>query len=193
MTGNQMTSNTLSRRALTLGAAAALTAVAACGNGVDNENARKLDARVQASLHEMKARFPNTVDIAASARGMLVMPLITEAGFWIGGGYGRGALLSDGKTVDYYSAIQGSAGLQAGVQQYSHVIFFMTDEALDAFRRSPGWEAAADAGATLLDEGGSVQATSTSISSPVLVAIYGQAGFYAGATIEGIKYTRIIP
>ena len=81
---------------------------------------------------------------ANSASGMLVMPLMTEAGFWLGGGYGRGALISKGETLDYYSAIQGSAGLQAGAQQYSYVVFFMTDEALNTFRTSNGWEAAAD-------------------------------------------------
>jgi lipid-binding SYLF domain-containing protein len=38
------------------------------------------------------------------AAGMLVMPLVTEAGFGFGGAYGRGALRIGGTTVDYYSA-----------------------------------------------------------------------------------------
>ncbi|NRB35289.1 MAG: lipid-binding SYLF domain-containing protein [Rhodobacteraceae bacterium] len=188
-----MTRYSMSRRAVTFGALGLIAMTAACGNGVGNENARALDARVNAALDEMYGRYPNTRDIANSASGMLVMPLMTEAGFWLGGGYGRGALISKGETLDYYSAIQGSAGLQAGAQQYSYVVFFMTDEALNTFRTSNGWEAAADAGATLVDEGASFKATSATLSSPVLLAVFGQAGAFAGATVEGIKYTRIIP
>lgn len=183
----------MSRRAVTAGALSMLAVGAACSNGVGNENAKKLDARVQATLNEMYANYPNTRDIAASAAGMLVMPLVTEAGFWLGGGYGQGALLVDGRTVDYYSAIQGSAGLQAGVQQYSYVLFFMTEEVLNTFRTGQGWDAALDAGGTLLDEGTVLRATTASATSPVLIAVFGQAGAFVGATVEGIKYTRIIP
>ncbi len=75
---------------------------------------------------------------------MLVMPLVTEAGFGLGGSYGRGALRVGGTTVDYYSATQASFGLQIGAQQYAHVLFFMTEEALSEFRRSYGWAAGAD-------------------------------------------------
>jgi lipid-binding SYLF domain-containing protein len=75
---------------------------------------------------------------------MLVMPLVTEAGFGFGGAYGRGALRVGGATVDYYSAIAGTFGLQIGAQQYAHTLFFMTEEALRNFRNSPGWSAGAD-------------------------------------------------
>ena len=36
-------------------------------------------------------------------RGVLVFPEVIKAGIGIGGEYGEGALLLDGKTVDYYS------------------------------------------------------------------------------------------
>jgi lipid-binding SYLF domain-containing protein len=62
---------------------------------------------------------------------MLVMPLLTEAGLLtLGGSYGRGALVINDITVDYYSATKASVGVQLGAQQYSHVLFFMTPEAL---------------------------------------------------------------
>jgi len=188
-----MINRNISRRAMAFGALSLGAVTAACGNGVGNGNQQALDARVQSTLDEMYSRYPNTVDIANSAAGMLVMPLVTEAGFGLGGAYGRGALLVDGRTIDYYSGIQGSAGLQAGAQQYSYVIFFMTDDALQRFRTSSGWEAGADAGATLVDEGAVLRATTATLNAPVFVAVFGQAGAFAGATIEGIKYTRIIP
>ncbi len=68
------------------------------------------------------------------------MPLVTEVGFGLGGSFGRGALQVGGATVDYYSAAAASAGLQVGAQQYSHVLFFMTPEALMEFAPRPdGW------------------------------------------------------
>ena len=117
----------MSRRALLGGATAATLALAACGNGVGSEGAAKLDARVDAALNYLDINFPGTRDLQQKSVGMLVMPLITEAGFGFGGSYGRGALRVNGITVDYYSATQASFGLQIGAQQYAHVLYFMTE------------------------------------------------------------------
>ncbi|MCE8535905.1 twin-arginine translocation pathway signal [Ruegeria pomeroyi] len=182
----------LTRRGFALGMAG-LTVTAACGNGVGNSNASQIDARVNATLTEMYAQFPNTVEISQKSAGMLVMPLLTEAGFVFGGGYGRGALRIDGVTVDYYSAVKGSAGLQVGAQQYAHVLFFMTQAALSEFRRSSGWAAGADLEYVVSDQGDSLAADTNTLRSPVLAAVFGRAGLRVGATLEGTKYTRIIP
>jgi lipid-binding SYLF domain-containing protein len=139
-----MTNTIFSRRAFALGALATTSAVAACGNGVGGRGSTLIDARVQATLQEMYRSYPNTRDLANKANGMLVMPLVTEAGFGFGGAYGRGALLVGNTTVDYYSVAKASGGFQIGAQQYAHVLFFMTDQALTEFRRSPGWAAGAD-------------------------------------------------
>ncbi|MEO0503087.1 MAG: YSC84-related protein, partial [Pseudomonadota bacterium] len=137
--------------------------------------------------------YPNTVSLSQKANGMLVMPLVTEAGFGFGGAYGRGALRVNDVTVDYYSVVKGSGGLQIGAQQFAHVLFFMTDEALVDFRRSPGWAAGADLEYVVSDKGESVAADTTTVLSPVLAAVFAQAGLRIGATLEGSKYTRIIP
>ena len=118
---------------------------------------------------------------------------VTEAGFWVGGAFGRGALRVDGVTVDYYSTAKASAGLQIGAQQYAHVLFFMTEDALADFRRSSGWAAGGDLEYVIRDQGDSVAADTTKLRSPVLAAVFGQAGLRIGATLEGTKYTRIIP
>ncbi|WP_171176380.1 YSC84-related protein [Ruegeria sp. HKCCD8929] len=182
----------LTRRGFALGMAG-LSFTAACGNGVGNSNAATIDARVDATLNEMYSKYPNTIEIAEKASGMLVMPLVTEAGFVFGGSYGRGALRINGVTVDYYSAVSGSAGLQIGAQQYAHVLFFMTQDALNNFRRSSGWTAGADLEYVVSDQGDSLTADTNTLRSPVLAAVFGRAGLRVGATLEGIKYTRIIP
>ena len=176
----------LTRRTFTLG-------LAAGGNGVGSSGAATIDARVDATLNQMYSRYPNTRDLAAKSNGMLIMPVVTEAGFLVGGGFGRGALRINNVTVDYYSATKGSVGLQIGAQQFAHVLFFMTPDALEKFRRSSGWAAGADVEYVFNDRGENLRADTTTSSSPVIAVIFGQAGALAGVSLEGMKYTRIIP
>ena len=172
---------------------AALVALAACGNGIGSRGSEVIDRRVQASLEFLESTYPGTLDLRQRAAGMLVMPLVTEAGFGVGGAYGRGALLIDGAVVDYYSATSASFGLQIGAQQYAHVLYFMTPEALASFRASPGWAAGADIEYTVSDDAMNIGADTTTVLDPVVAVVFGQAGLLAGATVEGTKYTRIIP
>jgi lipid-binding SYLF domain-containing protein len=188
-----MNNSTLTRRVFTLGALAGAGVTAACGNGVGGRGSAMIDARVDATLNEMYRLYPNTRQMAAKANGLLVMPLVTEAGLGFGGAYGRGALRVNDVTVDYYSVTKASGGLQIGAQQYAHVLFFMTDAALTDFRRSPGWAAGADLEYVISDKGDSVNAETTTVLAPVLAAVFGRAGLRIGATLEGTKYTRIIP
>ncbi len=180
------------RRSVLTGSAA-LLALAACGNGVGSEGAAKLDGRVDASLAFLENNFPGTRDLRDKSVGMLVMPLITEASFGFGGSYGRGALRIGDISVDYYSASQASFGIQAGAQQYAHVLYFMTEEALAEFRTSAGWAAGADVEYAVNDRGGNLSAETTTALAPVIAVVFGQAGLLAGASVEGTKYTRIIP
>ncbi len=191
MSSNRNTNFT--RRGFALGAVAGLGVTAACGNGVGTSNAAKIDARVDATLDQMYSLYPNTRDLASKATGLLVMPLVTEAGFIFGGAYGQGALRINDVTVDYYSTLKGNAGLQIGAQQYAHVLFFMTQDALSNFRRSSGWAAGADLEYVIQNEGNALAADTNTLTSPILAAIFGQAGLRIGATLEGTKYTRIIP
>ena len=185
--------STLTRRGFTLGALAGVPLVAACGNGVGSPGGAKIDARVNATLAHMYSNYPGTRDLADKASGILVMPVITEGGIFVGGGYGRGALRIDNVTVDYYSATKGSFGFQFGAQQFAHVLFFMTQEALERFRRGSGWAAGGDIEYVFNDQGENLRAETTTSTSPVVAVIFGQAGLMAGVSLEGMKYTRIIP
>lgn len=177
------------RRAVLLGAAATL---AACDNSVGTNGAAVIDRRVESTLDYMYRTYPDTRALSQQASGMLVMPLMGEAGLVFGGAYGEGALQIDGVTVDYYSAAQGSVGFQFGAQYYAHTLFFLTPDALRQFRTSPGWAGGADAEITLETKGASLSANTISSGQPVVALIFGRTGFKIGATLEGTKYTRIL-
>jgi lipid-binding SYLF domain-containing protein len=183
----------ITRRFALAGAFAATALTAACGNGIGSRGADNIDARVAATLNYMEQTYPSTVELREKASGLLVMPLITEAGLGFGGSYGRGALVVDGVTVDYYSAAQASFGLQIGAQQYAHVLFFMTPQALADFRSSSGWVAGANVEYAFSETADTLLADTTTITSPVIGFVFGQTGLRAGATVDGTKYTRIIP
>ena len=186
---------TLSRRGfLGFGSAALL---AACdnslyGNGVGSNGAAKIDARVDATRDYLFTNYPGTRDLGVDAKGILFMPLVTELGFGIGGGYGRGALRINDVTVDYYSATRATIGIQIGAQQYAHALFFMTEGALANFRQGNGWAASADIRYATPEQGGSIGKDTTELD-PVIGLVFGQQGLIAGATLAGVKYSRIIP
>ncbi|OWU83538.1 twin-arginine translocation pathway signal [Oceanicola sp. 22II-s10i] len=181
------------RRTFSFAALAALPLLAACGNGPGSTGGQKIDARVDATINYMHQQFPQTLDLTQKSVGMLVMPLQTEVGFGIGGTYGRGALRVNGATVDYYSSTAANIGLQVGAQQYAHVLFFMTQEALDDFRHSYGWALGADVEYVFSDKGETLRAESNTGLSPIVAIVFGQAGLKIGASLEGVKYNRIIP
>lgn len=181
------------RRTALLGAGAAALAAAGCSNPIGSGGAQEIDARSDAALSFLESTYAGTADLRERASGLLVMPVVTEAGLGIGGSYGQGALRVNGATVDYYSATDLSVGFQIGAQQYSHVLYFMNDEALAEFRASSGWAAGANVRYALPDQGQTLLADTNTVLSPVIAIVFGQAGLIAGATIEGTKYTRIIP
>lgn len=162
------------------------------GNGVGSNGAAEIDARVDASRDYLLQQYPGTQDMVGRAAGILYMPLVTEAGFIFGGAFGRGALRIGGATVDYYSATRASVGLQIGAQQFAHVLFFMTQEALAEFRSGRGWAASADMRYATPSEGASMGKQTTELDE-VVALVYGQQGLIAGASLAGTKYTRIIP
>ncbi|MGH1579030.1 YSC84-related protein [Planktotalea sp.] len=182
---------TFSRRAFALSGIAGVFALGACDNRRNNSGIDRLEGRVDATLSQMYADFPKTRSIAARSTGMLVMPLITEAGLGFGGGFGRGALRIGGTSVDYFTATKANFGLQIGANQYAHVLFFMTEEALRDFRESDGWAAGADVDASFLGAGETLSTNTATAMSPVVGIIFGQAGIRLGATIEGTKYSRM--
>lgn len=185
---------THTRRHFALGLGAT-TLLGACTSNFTprREGPNTIDARADSTLAQLYSEYPATRGLANQAEGILVMPLVTEAGLGFGGAYGRGALRIQGQTVDYYSLVKATGGLQIGAQQYAHVLFFMTGGALDTFRRSPGFAAGANIEYATPTKGETLSAETTTSLAPIIAVVFGQAGLRVGATLEGVKYTRIYP
>lgn len=153
----------------------------------------EINASVKAAMDRFKKHVKGSTAYLKGAKGVLVMPGITKAGFVIGGKYGQGSLLVGGKTVDYYSLTEGSLGWQIGAEKYDMVILFMTDEVLKKFRSSEGWEAGVDAEVTVIDVGADVSVETLRSQHPIAGFIFGQKGLMGGVSVKGAKFTKIHP
>ncbi len=175
--------------------ALALTTGAALGAAPQARaaSAEAIDARVDIALNELLAESVTAQALAERALAVLVFPQVIKAGFGVGGQYGEGALRQNDATVGYYSIASASFGFQAGAQAYAEALFFMTPESLDYFRRSKGFEVGADANVAVVNQGVAVDATSSTITQPIVAIVFGQQGLMAGATLEGSKISRIHP
>jgi lipid-binding SYLF domain-containing protein len=90
-----------------------------------------IDADVHATLDRFFYQLGGARELANKAVGILAFPSVVKAGFGFGGEYGEGALLIQGRPVDYYNTVSASFGFQLGAQVRSVIIVFMTPEALD--------------------------------------------------------------
>ena len=173
-----------------------LTVAGLAAGAAHAEEAEVIEARVGLALEELYRTAPGSQDLVAQAKGVLVMPKVVKGGFIVGGSYGEGALklpASGGglETVDYYSVAAASVGLQAGVQESSHALIFLTDRALAGFRQRDGWELGVDAEVTAIDAGTNVGLSSTEYRRPIVAIVFGEGGLLVGASLEGAKYSLI--
>ncbi len=180
------------RFGLPLIAAGVLALLTACASETKEEMAAEkteLDTEVVATVNTFNASSPEARELADKAKGALVFPEIKKGGLIAGVESGEGALRVGGKTIDYYGTTSGSIGLQAGYETRSQIIFFMTQEALDGFRASSGWEAGVDGTITVIGKGtaGSIDTT----GKPMVAVVFGQEGLMAGISLEGSKYSKL--
>ncbi|MEO1092999.1 MAG: YSC84-related protein [Pseudomonadota bacterium] len=150
-----------------------------------------IDAKISVALRELREKIPGADDLLQRAKGVLVMPDVTEAGLVVGGTYGEGALLIDGIAVQYYSVAGAQVGLLAGFQTSSQALLFLTDEALAQFRESSGWEAGVSAKVAVVTAGTGTGVDTLQNNEPIIAFVWGQAGLLANVSLDGSKYTRI--
>ena len=150
-----------------------------------------IDAGVGPTLNALYAKVPGSKELADKARGILVFPNVFDGGAVVGGEYGRGALIVDGRTVGYYKTSSVTLGLQVGAQSRSLVLMFMTQDALDRLSANKGWTAGADASVALLHVGANGRLEGSDGAATVTAFALNNEGLMVGASIDGTKLTRI--
>lgn len=155
--------------------------------------AARIDRDVEDALRKLYASTPEAEKMSASSKGILVFPNIMKGGLIVGGHYGEGALLKNGKTEGYYNTISASYGLQAGIQKFGYALFFADDESLSYLNRMGGWEVGVGPSVVLVDEGVARSLSTTTLKKGIYAFFFDQRGLMASMGIQGTKINRIDP
>jgi lipid-binding SYLF domain-containing protein len=179
--------------AVLLGAMLVCAAQPALPQDKAKTKASELASESQAALAQLCAKAPLAKALSAAANSILVFPEVKKAGLGIGGQYGEGTLLKNGKAVAYYKTTGASFGMQAGGQKYSYAMFFMTQKALDALDAAEGFEVGVGPSIVMVDEGLAKTTTTNTLRDDVYAFVFGQKGLMAGLGLQGNKIAKITP
>ena len=157
------------------------------------KSATQINSEVDAAIKKFEKEVMGGSKFLSKVKGYLVFPSVIKGGFIVGAEYGEGALRINGVTRHYYSMTSASIGYQAGVQEHSVLIAFLSEASLRNFIKSNGWEAGVDGSITVSDWGKNKDISSISYEKPIVAFIYGAEGLMLGVSIEGTKFQRILP
>ena len=155
------------------------------------KTAKEIDASVDVAIQRFYKQVKGAEEFVKKSKGMLVMPNVVKGAFIVGGEYGEGALRISGKTVDYYNTVSGSIGFQIGGQSKDIILLFMTDEALNKFRASKGWEAGIDGNVALITVGAGERADTTTLKDPIVAFVFDAKGLIADISLKGAKFSKL--
>lgn len=156
-----------------------------------SKTSKEIDSSVDVALDRFYKQVKGAKEFVKTAKALLVMPGVTKAAVGVGGEYGEGALRIQGKSADYYSFMAASFGLQIGAQAKDMVIAFMTDEALQKFRASKGWEAGVDGNIALIKIGAGTTLDTKNIQDPIVAFVFDTKGLMADVSLKGGKFSKL--
>jgi len=128
------------------------------------------------------------------SKAFIIFPKITKGGFLFGGEYGEGVLTVDGKfTKQFYSISSFSLGFQAGLQQHSMIIAFLSERALNNFFQNHRLSGSIDGTLNIHNIKFSKDISSLSFENFTYTFVFNEAGLMGGLSLEGSKFNRIYP
>jgi lipid-binding SYLF domain-containing protein len=150
-----------------------------------------IDANTERALAWMRQSGGGTARLLEQAAGVLVFPDLVKMGFGVGGEFGEGTLLVDGKTVAYYASAGTTFGMGPEADYKAEVILFMTAEALQSFRDSRSWKIGEHATVPVLSDATNGVAA-LGPDAPLVGLIFSEDGLVSGLGLDGTNVTRIV-
>ena len=146
-----------------------------------------LEAQVEESLAEFKAKYPSINDYIESSYGYAVLPNVLKGAFWVGGAQGKGAVYEQGSLVGYIRMTQATLGFSFGGQSFREVVFFSDQATLNRFRTGP-FTFSGQVTALVLEAGA---AAKVNYRDGMAVFVLTRAGLIVDASIGGQKFKYV--
>ena len=153
----------------------------------------EIDRDAMNALERLYATVPAAKALGEKAKAVLVFPSVLKGGLLIGGSYGEGALVRDGKPTDYYATASVTVGAQLGAQTYGYALMLMTEQALDYLYSTSGWQLGTGPTIVFIDSGASATLSNQTARSDVYAFAFDPKGLMFGLNLEGSKVSRIVP
>jgi lipid-binding SYLF domain-containing protein len=118
------------------------------------EYRQELAKNVQATIARYRKIDPGIERFFKESTGYVVFPNIGKAGFIVAGGHGDGEVFEKNKLIGTASVTIATIGLQAGIQDFSQIVFFQNQAAVDRFKQNR-FEFATNVSAVILAAGAS--------------------------------------
>lgn len=151
----------------------------------------ELKQEAQQALTKFYSEVKDGKQFLSRAEGYLVFPQVKGAGVGVGGEYGQGILFIDGEAHDFYSTTAASLGATVGAQTKSIIVAFMTEEALNKFQQSRGWQVGVDGAITIANVGAAGSINTMTSNKSIVGFVFNEKGLMADLSLEGSKFTKI--
>ena len=135
--------------------------------------------------------FKGGQELLKKATAYLVFPNVYDAGFVVGGKYGYGALVQHNSIASYYKVYSTSVGLKAGVQRFSLIVAFLTEESLKRFINKEEWKVSLDGGLTFTTWKQGVDINSLALTKDTIVIPFNDIGLMANISFEGTVFQKL--
>jgi len=155
------------------------------------EPASVIEAKSNEAIKKFYKEVKGSEAFLSKVKGYIIFPSVIKAGFVVGGEYGEGVLRVNAESKMYYSMTAGTLGFQAGVQQSSYILAFVSQAALDNFMNSNGWEAGVDGAITVVKWNAGKDLTSLSYEKPIYAFVFNAKGLMYNLNLKGTKFSKL--
>jgi lipid-binding SYLF domain-containing protein len=94
----------------------------------------KMQVAAQSAIERIKSKIPRSASYFEQAWGFAILPSVTRFGFGFGGAYGKGLVIEGDNLIGKTGFWQFTSGIQAGVRNFSMIVFFKDQAALEKFK-----------------------------------------------------------
>jgi len=145
----------------------------------------KKQVKAEAAIARIKEKVPRSAMYFDDAYGFAVLYSITRVAVGFGGAYGKGLVFEGDELIGKTGFWQITSGLQAGVKNFSMIVFFKDQEALEYFKARE-IQFAGQAGIDVATWGA---AGTPTYSEGVAIITATKLGLMAEFSYGGIKFT----